>query len=196
MKRLCDRLHLAMQKTGLSSQTELALRSGVNQSIISKILAGKNETSKYSGKLAAALGISADWLINGMGSMDGGDATLHKVDFSTLVPVWNESGLTDDSFSWSERVPEHYRAYLLRKNSGINNISAGSVVLVDPDLTPGTNDLVLAVIKNEVSIYRYITGGLNHGFLAVDDERVPLLEITDPEWVKGVVEQVLIRKIR
>ncbi|MBN3057956.1 MULTISPECIES: helix-turn-helix domain-containing protein [Pectobacterium] len=196
MKRLCDRLHLAMQKTGISSQTELALRSGVNQSIISKILAGKNETSKYSGKLAAALGISADWLINGTGNMDGGDTTLQKVDFSTLVPVWNESGQTDDSFSWSERVPEHYRAYLLRKNSGISNISAGSVVLVDPNSTPGTNDLVLSVIKNEVSIYRYITGGLNHGFLAVDDERVPLLEITDPEWVKGVVEQVLIRKFR
>ncbi len=196
MKKISDRLHLAMQKTGLSSQTELALRSGVNQSIISKILAGKNETSKYSGKLAAALGVSADWLINGAGSMDGGDATLEKIDFSTLVPVWNEAGQTDDSFSWSERVPDHYRAYLLRKNSGINNISAGSVVLVDPNSTPGTNDLVLAVIKNDVSIYRYLTGGLNHGFLAVDDERVPLIEITEPEWVKGVVEQVLIRKIR
>lgn len=196
MKKLSERLYTAMQKTGITSQTDLALRAGVNQSIISKILRGKNESSKYSGRLAAALGISADWLINGSGSMNGGDSSLQKVDFSTLVPVWDAEGKTDDSFSWSERVPEHFRVYLLRKNSGINNISAGSVVLVDPDTTPGTNDLVLAVIKNEVAIYRYISGGMNHGFLAVDDARVPLLEITEPECIKGVVEQVLIRKIR
>ncbi|MBC4347859.1 helix-turn-helix transcriptional regulator [Klebsiella pneumoniae] len=196
MKRLCDRLHSAMQKTGISSQTELAIRSGVNQSIISKILRGKNESSKYSGKLAAALGISADWLINGTGSMEGSDSSLQKVDFSTLVPVWDSEGKTEDSFSWSERVPDHYRVYLLRKNSGINNLSAGSAILVDPTIAPGTNDLVLTSIKSEISVYRYISGGVNLGFLAVDDTRVPLLEITEPDWVKGVVEQVLIRKIR
>ena len=196
MKRLCDRLNLAMQKTGITSQSDLALRSGVNQSIISKILAGKNETSRYSGKLAAALGVSADWLINGAGSMEGADSYIQQVDSSTMVSVWNADGQTDDSFSWSERVPQHFRVYLLRKNSGINNISSGSAVLVDPTATPGTDDLVLAVIKQETSVYRYISGGSNFGFLAVDDARVPLVEISDPDWIKGVVEQVLIRKFR
>ncbi|WP_456900604.1 helix-turn-helix domain-containing protein [Ewingella americana] len=72
-----------MQRNGVTSQSELARLSGVNQSIISKILTGKNETSKFSGKIAAALGISADWLINGSGM----DQAVWKV-MTQILKKW------------------------------------------------------------------------------------------------------------
>lgn len=197
MKTLRERLVYAMKEAGLTNQSDLSKRSGVNQSIISKILAGKNETSKFSGRLASALGISADWLINGSGSMYGDAAPpLQKVDASRLVSVWDENGQTDDVFSWAESVPPHFRAYIMKKNSGIAQAPSGAVVLVDPTISPGNEDLVVAmIIKKEISLYRYLEGGL-HGFLAVDNERVPVTEVTDPSWIIGVAEQILVRKLR
>ncbi|WP_209529425.1 helix-turn-helix domain-containing protein [Serratia fonticola] len=196
MKTLCERLQMAMQKTGITSQSELSRLSGVNQSIISKILTGKNETSKFSGKIAAALGISADWLINGSGSMEGDDAPLQMVDVSRLVSVWDESGKTNDVISWHERMPDYYRAYIMRKNTGISKVPLGAITLVDPTIAPGNDDLVVTNIRGEISTYRFLEGGASHGFLAVDDDRVPLFEVTDPSCVIGVVEQILIRKLR
>ncbi len=185
-----------MQKTGITSQSELSRLSGVNQSIISKILTGKNETSKFSGKIAAALGISADWLINGSGSMEGDDAPLQMVDVSRLVSVWDESGKTNDVISWHERMPDYYRAYIMRKNTGISKVPLGAITLVDPTIAPGNDDLVVTNIRGEISTYRFLEGGASHGFLAVDDDRVPLFEVTDPSCIIGVVEQILIRKLR
>lgn len=196
MKTLCERLQHAMNKMGITSQSELARLSGVNQSIISKILSGKNETSKFSGRLAAALGISADWLINGIGSMHGEDGPLQQVDASRLVSVWDETGQTNDVISWPERVPDYYRAYIIKKNTGISQVPVGAVVLVDPSISPGNDDLVITDIRGEISTYRFLEGGSEHGFLAVDNERVPLSAISDPSCILGVVEQILIRKLR
>ncbi|MVF02765.1 helix-turn-helix domain-containing protein [Serratia marcescens] len=197
MKTLCERLKRAMTETGITTQSDLARRSGVNQSIISKILAGKNETSKYSGRLAAALGISADWLINGTGSMSGGlESVPEKLDASRAVTVWDENGSTPDVISWTESVPPHYRAYIMKKNTGIMQAPAGSVVLVDPTISPGNNELVVTVIRGEASVYRFLDGGSGYGFLSVDDERIPVTEIKDSAWVVGVAEQILVRKLR
>lgn len=196
MKTLCQRLQIAMQRTGITSQSELARLSGVNQSIISKILTGKNETSKFSGRIAAALGISADWLINGSGSMEGNDTNLEKVDVSRMISVWDESGLTNDVISWPDAMPDNFRAYIMRKNTGIDKVPVGAVTLVDPSLKPGNEDLVIANIRGEISAYRFLDGGTEHGFLGVDNDRVPLFEIKDPSTVIGVIEQILIRKLR
>ncbi len=196
MKTLCERLQVAMQKAGITSQNELARLSGVSQSIISKILNGKNETSKYSGKLAAALGISADWLINGAGSIEGDEQSFEKIDASRLVSVWDANGMTNDVISWHERVPDHYRAYVMHKNTGIEKVPVGAITLVDTAITPGNDDLVVTSIRGEISTFRFLEGGAGHGFLAVDDNRVPLFEVADPSCILGVVEQILIRKLR
>ncbi|EPG5002500.1 helix-turn-helix domain-containing protein [Klebsiella oxytoca] len=198
MKTLCKRLQHAMTATGLTSQSELARLSGVNQSIISKILTGKNETSKYSGRIAAALGISADWLINGAGTMTGGESDLsfEKYDASRMIEVWDENGRTDDVISWVESVPSHFRAYIMKKNTGINQAPAGSVVLTDPTANPGNDELVVTIIRDEVSVYRFLDGGNEFGFLSVDDERIPVSEVKDSSWIVGVVEQILVRKLR
>lgn len=181
----------------MTSQSELARLAGVNQSLISKIIAGKNETSKFTGKIAAALGVSADWLINGAGQMHGDIGAPHpKLDMSRMVDVWDENGRTDDVVTWAENVPDHFRAYIIKKNTGIAQVPAGSVVLVDPTIHPGNNDLIVTIIKGDVSAYRFLEGGSRHGFLAVDDERIPVSEVPDPSCIAGVAEQILVRKLR
>ncbi|ECF2366359.1 XRE family transcriptional regulator [Salmonella enterica subsp. enterica serovar Mountpleasant] len=196
MKTLCERLKYAMDNTGVTSQSELSRLSGVNQSLISKILAGRSETSKFSGKLAAALGISADWLINGAGSMLGDDSSLQKVDFSRLITIWDENGKTSDAVSWPERLPDHYRAYMMKKNTGIAQAPIGAIVIVDPKAAPGNDELVVTNIKNEISVYRFLDGGAGNGFLSVDDSRIPVSPIDDLSCLVGVVEQILVRKLR
>ncbi|ANK01175.1 hypothetical protein ADP73_14325 [Serratia plymuthica] len=185
-----------MQKSGVTSQSELSRLSGVNQSIISKILAGKNETSKYSGRIAAALGVSADWLINGSGNIDGEDGPIQKVDVSRLVSVWDAAGITNDVISWHESVPDRFRAYVMPKNTGIGRAPVGAITLVDPAITPGNEDLVVTCIRGEISTFKFLEGGAGYGFLAVDDDRVPLFEVVDSSCIIGVVEQILIRKLR
>ena len=196
MKTLSERLAKAMADTGFDSQTRLARAAGVEQSVISKIIAGASKTSKHSSKLAAAMGISADWLINGSGSIDGEDGPIQKVDVSRLVSVWDATGITNDVISWHESVPDRFRAYVMPKNTGIERVPVGAITLVDPAITPGNEDLVVTCIRGEISTFKFLEGGSGYGFLAVDDDRVPLFEVVDSSCIIGVVEQILIRKLR
>jgi transcriptional regulator with XRE-family HTH domain len=196
MKTLGERLAQAMTETGFQSQTKLAKAAGIEQSVISKILAGGSKTSKHSGKLAAALGVSADWLINGAGSMfGGGDSTLQKVDVSRLVKVYDESGDTGEVVTWFAEVPDHYRAYFIKRNTGIAQAPAGAVVIVNPQQKPATNDLVLTLISGVISVFRYHISGDGAGFLSVDDPRVPLASVRSPEDVVGPIMQVFIPEL-
>ena len=79
-----------MRSTGKTNQTELGKQAGVPQSSISKILRGDSETSRHAGKIAAALGVSADWLINGTGSIYGNsNQPLQAIDVSKNVKVYD-----------------------------------------------------------------------------------------------------------
>lgn len=197
MKTLSERLQHAMITRGIRSQSELARLSGVQQSIISKILSNINETSKYSGKLAAALGISADWLINGTGSMDGvGGEPIQMVDASRIIDLWDENGRTNESVTWPERLPERYRAYRMPRNTGVAQTPEGAIVIVDPESKPGNGDLVVTNINGVISTYRFLEGGAGAGFLSVDDNRVPLAQIPDPSCIIGVVEQTFVKSFR
>lgn len=197
MKTLSERLRFAMTESQVTSQSELAKISGVQQSIISKILSGKNETSKFSGVIAAALGVSADWLINGTGSMNGdGVSPIQRIDASRQVKIWDEHGDTGDTVSWPEQLPDHYRAYIMKKSSGVAQAPANAVVIVDPTSRPGNGDLIVTNINNDISTYRFLDGGNGVGFLAVDDSRVPLSEISDPSCILGVAEQIFVRSLR
>ena len=61
-----ERLELAIKRSGIATQSELAEKTGVSRSWISEALAGKKELSRNSAKkLAEALGVSAGWLLFG-----------------------------------------------------------------------------------------------------------------------------------
>lgn len=197
MKTLSERLAYAMQNTGFTKQTQLAKAAGVEQSQISKILRGKSETSKAAGSLAAAMGISADWLINGQGNIYGlASEPFQQVDVSRRVSVWDANGKTDQELSWFNEVPDGYQAYVMRGSTGIAQAPAGAIVIVDPKLAPSTNDLVVSVSGNTVSVFRYHINGAGGAFLSVDDPRIPLAEVTDSSSVRGTIVQIFIPELR
>jgi len=188
---LADRLNRAMALRDNMTQAALAEASGVAQPTIWRLTKG---LSKSSGKLvdiANALGVNVDWLANGTGEMEGANtAPLPRLDRSNQIPVWDEQGETDD-FVLSPKGKAHssWRAYILKRNSGCSDAPAGSIVIVDTSIKPGTGDLVIAMINGTISAYRFLDGG-NHGFLSVDDNRVPLITIT-PGVLIGVAVLLL-----
>lgn len=196
MKTLKERLAYAMSSTGKTNQTELGKQAGVPQSSISKILRGDSETSRHSGKLAAALGISADWLINGSGSIFGeSNQPISAIDVSKHVKLYDSKGFTGESVSWFSALPEHYRAYSIKGRTGIAQAPSGSIVIVNPDESPSADDLVLVLLKESISVFRYHIGGDGNGYLSVDDSRVPLAPVSDPSSVVGPIVQIFIPEL-
>lgn len=84
----------------------------------------------------------------------------------------------------------------MKKSSGVAQAPANAVVIVDPTSRPGNGDLIVTNINNDISTYRFLDGGNGVGFLAVDDSRVPLSEISDPSCILGVAEQIFVRSLR
>ncbi|QZN97328.1 helix-turn-helix domain-containing protein [Symbiopectobacterium purcellii] len=196
MKTLKERLAYAMHTTGKNNQTELGRQAGVPQSSISKILRGDSETSRHTGKLAAALGVSADWLINGTGSIFGeANQTIQAIDVSKNVKVFDFNGFTGNHVSWFSTLPEHFRAYEIKGRTGISQAPAGAIVIVDPEELPASEDLVLVLLKDTISVFRYHIGGDGKGYLSVDDSRVPLAPVSDLSSVLGPIVQVFIPEL-
>lgn len=197
MKTLKERLAYAMSSTGKTNQTELGKQAGVPQSSISKILRGDSETSRHSGKIAAALGISADWLINGTGSIYGkADHPMQAIDVSKNVKVFDCNGFTGDYVSWFNELPEHFRAYIIKNSTGISQAPAGAVVIVDPSAHASADDLVLVKLNESISVFRFHIGGDGNGYLSVDDARVPLAPVSGPSSVVGPIVQVFIPELK
>ncbi|PLJ03366.1 helix-turn-helix domain-containing protein [Klebsiella quasipneumoniae] len=196
MKTLKERLAYAMRSTGKTNQTELGKQAGVPQSSISKILRGDSETSRHAGKIAAALGVSADWLINGTGSIYGdSNQPLHAIDVSKNVKVYDFDGFTGDYVSWFSELPEHFRAYIIKGRTGIAQAPAGAIVIVDPEAIATSDDLVLVRLKETLSVFKYHIGGDGNGYLSVDDVRVPLAPVSDLSSVVGPIVQVFIPEL-
>lgn len=196
MKTLKERLAYAMHSTGKTNQTELGKQAGVPQSSISKILRGDSETSRHAGKLAAALGVSADWLINGSGTIYGDPGLpLQAVDVSKNVKVYDSEGFTGESISWFNAMPEQVRAYIIKGRTGIAQTPSGAIVIVDPNEKPSSDDLVVTITEQSISVFRYHIGGDGKGYLSVDDTRVPLAPVAEPNVVVGPIVQVFIPEL-
>ncbi|QII37488.1 helix-turn-helix transcriptional regulator [Rouxiella badensis] len=65
---LSDRLKLAMYEAG-HTQSSLALRVGVSQGAIQKLVSGKASSSRNLVEISKALGVNAEWLNSGAGPM-------------------------------------------------------------------------------------------------------------------------------
>ncbi|UDQ81876.1 helix-turn-helix domain-containing protein [Erwinia rhapontici] len=188
---------MAMTMMGMT-QGALAKASGVSQPTIWRLTKGEAEGSRKLVDIARALDINVEWLANGAGEMRGA-ATMSptdKVKSGTTVPLWDASGKTTElvAVPTGVKAKKSWRAYILDRNSGCVEATAGSVVIIDVDVPVESGDLVMAEMNSRVSVYRYLEGPSN-GFLTVDDPRLPAVELAGEVRLIGVAI-FLIRDLR
>ncbi|EIY5055144.1 LexA family transcriptional regulator [Klebsiella variicola] len=195
MKTLKERLKYAMNETGFHSQTALAKAAGIRQSAVSKILNGTTEVSRSTGKLAAAMGISADWLINGSGSLYGTtEEPAPRVDVSHMVKLYDANGYTGESIAWPRELPGTCCAYAIQRDTGIAQAPGGSIVIVDTAIKPAANSLVAVKEDGAVTVYRSNKVGQKI-FLSVDSDRLPMIEAGEGVDILGVITQLFVTNV-
>lgn len=194
---LAWRLNMAMTMMGIT-QGALAKASGVSQPTIWRLTKGEAEGSRKLVDIARALDISVEWLASGAGEMRGGHtgSPIDKVKAGTTVALWDSNGKTSEQVSTpgGARARKSWRAYILDRNSGCAEASAGSIVIIDTEVPAESGDLVMARMNSRISVYRFLEGPSN-GFLTVDDPRLPAVELSDDVQLIGVAI-FLIRDLR
>ncbi|OON40578.1 XRE family transcriptional regulator [Izhakiella australiensis] len=194
---LANRLNMAMAIRDIT-QGALAKASGVSQPTIWRLTKGEASGSRKLVDIARALNVNVEWLASGEGEMSGRSTSggLDKVKTGTTIPVWNAHGKSGEVIAPPNgtRVRKSWRAYILERNSGCAEATAGSIIIVDTDIAPETGDLVVANFNARISVYRFLEGPFN-GFLTVDDPRLPAVELTDEVELIGVAI-FLIRDLR
>lgn len=194
---LAYRLNMAMSMMGIT-QGALAKASGVSQPTIWRLTKGEAEGSRKLVDIARALDVNVQWLANGEGEMRGASAisAIDKVKSGTTISVWGTDGKTGEVVSAPNgaKAKKSWRAYILDRNSGCSEATAGSIVIVDTEVPAESGDLVIAKVNSRLSVYRYLEGPSN-GFLTVDDPRLPAVELSDESELTGVAI-FLIRDLR
>ncbi len=194
---LAYRLNMAMSMMGIT-QGALAKASGVSQPTIWRLTKGEAEGSRKLVDIARALDVNVQWLASGEGEMRGASSlsAVEKVKSGTTIPVWGPEGKTGEIVSAPNGVKAKrtWRAYILDRNSGCSEATAGSIIIIDTDVPPESGDLVMARVNSRISVYRYLEGPSN-GFLTVDDPRLPAVELSEESELIGVAI-FLIRDLR
>jgi len=194
---LAWRLNTAMTMMGIT-QGALAKASGVSQPTIWRLTKGEAEGSRKLVDIARALDINVEWLANGSGEMRGTAVSgpADKIKSGTTVPVWDTSGKTSEQVSvpTGVKAKKSWRAYILDRNSGCAEATAGSIVIIDCDVPVESGDLVIALMNGRLSVYRYLEGPSN-GCLPVDDPRLPAVELSGDVLLIGGAS-FLIRDLR
>ncbi|WP_233268405.1 LexA family transcriptional regulator [Pantoea sp. BAV 3049] len=194
---LAYRLNMAMSMMEIT-QGALAKASGVSQPTIWRLTKGEAEGSRKLVDIARALDVNVQWLASGEGEMRGnvGLSAADKVKSGTTIAVWGSKGKTAERVSAPNGVKakKSWRAYILERNSGCSEATAGSIVIIDTDVPPESGDLVMARVAARISVYRYLEGP-SSGFLTVDDPRLPAVELSEEAELIGVAI-FLIRDLR
>ncbi|WMV70892.1 helix-turn-helix domain-containing protein [Xenorhabdus griffiniae] len=178
------------------SQGALAKAVGMAQSSVWKLTSGTATRTTRLVDIARVLGVRPEWLSDGKGPMKAEESNEpeHKgiklIKYKGMFPVdiYEGNTPTGDQIIIPDLVDSKTcKAYKLLVNSGCAEVPAGTIIVVYSNETAGTNDLIYARVNKTLSVYRFIQGG-THGFLSVDDNRVPLIDIENSDVeVFGVV---------
>ncbi|MFM1711830.1 LexA family protein [Aeromonas salmonicida] len=199
METINDRIS-ARRRAQKMSQNELAKRIGITRVSISKWESGLNQPKgRYLNDLAAALGVTVDWLLTGSGGSPESSADqpipgYHNVELAvipqgTRVPVlsyvqaghWHE--MCEQATAFDGNV-EYVTAGVdvgpcgfglwLRGNSMLPLFKEGDLIIVDPDEAPQPGDYVVAKNgSNEATFKKYRPRGIDENGQEVF-ELVPL----------------------
>lgn len=179
METINDRIS-ARRRAQKMSQDELAKRIGITRVSISKWESGLNQPKgRYLNDLAAALGVTVDWLLTGSGGAPESSADqpipgYHNVEPAvipqgTRVPVlsyvqaghWHE--MCEQATAFDGNV-EYVTAGVdvgpcgfglwLRGNSMLPLFKEGDLIIVDPDEAPQPGDYVVAKNGSEEATFK------------------------------------------
>jgi transcriptional regulator with XRE-family HTH domain len=103
-----DRLKAARRHSKLG-QIALAEKVGINQTSISDLERGKSKATAYTAQLAAACGVSAIWLAEGVGEMLAPSRNAAG-DGSSRPPLGGDSSRTYQQQKYEEAAPAHRQA--------------------------------------------------------------------------------------
>ena len=207
MKTLAERLDYVMREAGIN-QSELAVRVGIRQQAISRMLTGVTKNSRYFLPICNELSVSPKWLMEGIGSIYSRDiktnAVIRHVPLLTLKQVlnWphNREQLTDDMIdAWwevsSTNVSENGYAIKVRGDSmegqGHRCISEGCILIVESTSEYESGDLVIAKLPTSSSAcFKQIVDEADTTYLKSFNSNYPLIKFEDGE-VLGVVKQAI-----
>ncbi|MBL0571911.1 helix-turn-helix domain-containing protein [Aeromonas hydrophila] len=179
METINDRITASRQAQKMS-KAELARRVGISHASVSKWESGLNQPKgRYLNDLAAALGVTVDWLLTGEGEARGQPAPeampgYHNVEPAvipqgTRVPVlsyvqaghWHEmceqATACDGSLEFvTAGVSVGSRAFGLwvRGNSMEPDFREGDLLIVDADEAPKAGDFVIAKNGSEEATFK------------------------------------------
>lgn len=186
---IAERLEEAM-RVSKHTQASLAEASGVSQPTVSKILNGHLKKPRNILELSRALGVRPEWLSKGeLPIRDTDEPRERKIYYDDVYPVqmWNDSGPTEAIAVVPDTIKSPgIRAYRIERATGCSDVPAGTLIAVDVDIKPEVGDLVYARVGLDASVYKFLSGGKS-GFLSVDDERIPLINIDSDVEVIGVI---------
>ncbi|EQB4330062.1 helix-turn-helix domain-containing protein [Providencia stuartii] len=187
---LSERLKSAMKNSGFT-QASLAEAVGMAQSSVWKLVSGEASSSRRLVDIARVLGVDAEWLQHGGESETLKNKPLPPFEIMTgkytELAVIKGDKVTNNKFLIPTSIfKSSLKAYEIESDTGINEITKGSIVVIDPKELPSQNDLVLAEINKNISAYKYIKNA-NNDYLSVDDSRIPLVTVGDSINLLGVI---------
>lgn len=147
-----DRWKAAVRHAGMKSQTDLAIRIGVQRQVISQLKSGHVQHVRLWPEVCALLNAEKDWLQHGRGPVpDWLDVPApERQRDALLIPVVGRAaaahGAHVDGDTASEpplRIRDRWRAVVIHGDSGYPVVLDRQTVLVDPDVKPDLNRIVV-----------------------------------------------------
>ncbi len=166
MNQFGERIRQMLKERGIS-QAQLARMIQVKQQTISYICAPSSPatSSRYTHKIAAALGVNAEWLQTGEGSPTAPSIpseASRTLPVPVVAPEYVNAYLSGDFDTMSSLllmtdVKVGGQAFALERHdlSMEPKIKSGDRLLIDPDVPAIPGDLVCAKFGDEILIRRY-----------------------------------------
>jgi SOS-response transcriptional repressor LexA len=204
-RTMSDRLRLAMDKLNIN-QTTLARKINVKQQIIQYLCNSKTEVSRFSYKIAEALGISAEWLTTGHGKMLPSEDPCHKLfTEQKKVPLITFRKLKQYIKDGKSLQRIQSGNCVLTKTPMSNNSCAleldnqamapqfkiGTLIFIDMLQAPKNNDYVIAYLKNiDELLFRQFQNSNNNSVLVpLNNLAYKNILITTDVIISGVVKE-------
>lgn len=197
MGALKDRLASAMQAADLNQPklAEAASRHGrkVSQQVVQHLLSGRNQTSGYLPELAAALGVSLDWLAGGKGR---GPSAKRQALLVGKVGAGAEITRFDEGVVLASLDPppgvDNCNAAEVEGDSMYPQMEAGWIVFYGPEHNGIPEECVgkicVVQVKDGPTLLKRLRRGSRKGLWRLESWNAPVRDDIKLEWAARVID--------